>query len=256
MNKNPSLYGNYINDLRIFSKKLNETRFVACQLLRMHSEIAKRKSPLILELGVDRGQSTKVFLNAIQDKVSSHLISVDIRDCSDVSDSRLWTFVKMDSSNVKGILKKVPILKKGIDVIYIDSLHTPEHVSKEVYGWFPFLKKGGVIFFDDIDSNPYLRGQRKDNVGIEISNRKILELIESIFLSNLDIIDFELIKGSTGLARLEKICEKGVNLKPPKKIKKRNSTFLWKLLNIFFKRKQYAHSSKSNESFLIDVTKY
>ena len=26
-------------------------------------------------------------------------------------------------------------------------------------------KKGGVIFFDDIDSNPYLKGQRKDNVG-------------------------------------------------------------------------------------------
>ena len=256
MNKNKALYENYIKDLKIYSKKENETRLVASQLLKMHSEVASRKSPIVLELGVDRGQSTKVFLNAINDKSSSHLISVDIRDCSHVSDSNLWTFIKMDSCKVKNILKKAPILKKGIDVIYIDSLHTPEHVFKEVYGWFPFLKKGGVIFFDDIDSNPYLRGQRKDNVGIEISNRKILELIESIFLSNLDIIDFELIKGSTGLARLEKICEKGVNLKPPKKIKKRNSTFLWKLLNIFFKKKQYAHSTKSNESFLIDVTKY
>ena len=34
----------------------------------MHSEIASRKSPVVLELGVDRGQSTKVFLNAINNK--------------------------------------------------------------------------------------------------------------------------------------------------------------------------------------------
>ncbi|MBO8217669.1 class I SAM-dependent methyltransferase [Prochlorococcus marinus] len=256
MNKNSSLYENYINDLKIYSKQPNETRLVANQLLRMHSEICKRESPVVLELGVDRGQSTKVFLNAIHNKQESHLISVDIRDCSEVADSNLWTFVKMDSSKVNDIIKEAPVLNDGIDVIYIDSLHTPKHVYKEVYGWFPFLKKGGVIFFDDIDSNPYLKGQRKDNVGIEISNRKILELIESIFLSNINIVNLEIFKGSTGLARLEKICEKGINLQSPKIIKKRNNTFFWKLLNIFSKRKQYTHSTKTNESFLIDVTKY
>ena len=256
MNKNKALYEKYINDLRVYSKKKNETRLVANQLLEMHSEVASRKSPVVLELGVDRGQSTKVFLNAINNKPLSSLISVDIRDCSKVSDSNLWKFIKMDSSNVENILKEAPILKKGIDVIYIDSLHTPEHVFKEVYGWFPFLKKGGVIFFDDIDSNPYLKGQRKDNVGIEISNRKILELIESIFISNIDIIDLSLIRGSTGLARIDKICEKDIELKMPKKIKKRNNSFVWKLVNFFFRNKQYTHKINSNESFLIDVTKY
>ena len=218
--------------------------------------MASRKSPVVLELGVDRGQSTKVFLNAINNKPLSTLISVDIRDCSKVSNSNLWKFIRMDSSNVENILKQAPILKKGIDVIYIDSLHTPEHVFKEVYGWFPFLKKGGVIFFDDIDSNPYLRGQRKDNVGIEISNRKILELIESIFISNIDILDLTLIRGSTGLAKMVKICDREIQLKLPKIIKKRNNPLIWKLLNIFFRKKQYTHSTNSNESFLIDVTKY
>ena len=256
MNKNNSYYEKYINDLKIYSKKTNETRLVASQLLKMHSEVASRKSPIILELGVDRGQSTKVFLNAIHDKPLSKLISVDIRDCSDVSSSNLWTFLKMDSINIEGVVKSAPILKKGIDVIYIDSLHTPKHVYKEVYGWFPFLKKDGVIFFDDIDSNPYLRGQRKDNVGIEISNRKILELIESIFISNIDILDLTLIRGSTGLAKMVKICDREIQLKLPKIIKKRNNHLIWKLLNIFFQKKQYAHSTNSNESFLIDVTKY
>ena len=256
MNKNPSLYKNYINDLKAYSKIENEARFVASQLLQMHGEVSSRKSATVLELGVDRGQSTKVFLNAIHNKPLSHLISVDIRDCSNVSDSNLWTFLKMDSTNIAAIVNAAPILKKGIDVIYIDSLHTPKHVFKEVYGWFPFLKKGGVIFFDDIDSNPYLKGQRKDNVGIEVSNRKILELIESIFVSNIDIIDLTLIKGSTGLARIEKICKREINLKPPKVLKRRNNTILWKVLNIFLRRKQYTHSTYSNESFLIDVTKY
>ena len=256
MNRNPSLYKNYNNDLKAYSKKENEARFVASQLLQMHAEISLRDSPIILELGVDRGQSTKVFLNAIDNTPSSRLISVDIRDCSNVSDSNLWTFLKMDSTNIAAIVNAAPILKKGIDVIYIDSLHTPKHVFKEDYGWFPFLKKGGVIFFDDIDSNPYLKGQRKDNVGIEVSNRKILELIESIFVSNIDIIDLTLIKGSTGLARIEKICKREINLKPPKVLKRRNNTFLWKVLNIFLRRKQYIHSTYSNESFLIDVTKY
>jgi len=256
MNKNPALYETYINDLKIYSRKLNEARLAASQLLLMHKEVVERKAPVVLELGVDRGQSTKVFLNAIDKKPSSRLISVDIRDCSKVSDSKLWTFLKMDSIDVEGILKKVPLLKKGIDVIYIDSLHTSQHVFKEVYGWFPFLKKGGVIFFDDIDSTPYLRGQRKDNVGIEISNRKILELIESIFISNIDIIDLTLIRGSTGLARIEKMCAQEINLNPPKVIQKRNNLFFAKLLNLLFRKKQYTHSVNSNESFLIDVTKY
>ena len=256
MNKNSALYENYINDLKAYAKEENEARLVASQLLQMHSEVSSRESPIVLELGVDRGQSTKVFLNAIHDKPFSRLISVDIKDCSNVSDSNLWTFIKMDSSNVDGIIKAVPLLKKGIDIIYIDSLHTPKHVFKEVYGWFPLLKEGGVIFFDDIDSNPYLKGQRKDNVGIEISNRKILELIESIFVSNIDIIDLTLIRGSTGLARIDKICNREINLKPPKILKKRNNIYFWKVLNIFLKRKQYTHNANSNESFLIDITKY
>ena len=57
-------------------------------------------------------------------------------------------------------------------------------------------------------------------MNIEVSNRKILELIESIFISNIDIIDLTLIRGFTGLARIDKICDKEIGLKLPKIIKK------------------------------------
>ena len=93
-------------------------------------------------------------------------------------------------------------------------------------------------------------------MNIEVSNRKILELIESIFISNIDIIDLTLIRGSTGLARIDKICDKEIGLKLPKIIKKRNFPFIWNLINTFFRKKQYIHKVNSNESFLIDVTKY
>ena len=44
------------------------------------------------------GDKVQDFLNAINDNPLLIPISVDIRDCSDVSDSKLWTFIKMDSS--------------------------------------------------------------------------------------------------------------------------------------------------------------
>ena len=91
---------------------------------------------------------------------------------------------------------------------------------------------------------------------IEISNRKILELIESIFISNIDILDFSILKGSTGLGILKKICPREIELKKPKYIKKRKNLLLWKIYNKLFQRKQYKHSLDSSQSFLIDVTKY
>ena len=54
-------YQNYINTLHEFSKSNSEKRFAANKLLELHSEVLRRKKPLIVELGVDKGQSTKVF---------------------------------------------------------------------------------------------------------------------------------------------------------------------------------------------------
>ena len=256
LNKKKNPYESYIKALKCYALKENEARFAAKQLLTIHNEVAVRKSPIVLELGVDRGQSTKVILNAINNKKDAHLVSVDIRDCSSISLSESWTFIKKDSTKIKEILRQVPILKKGIDIIYVDSLHTKEHVQKEIYGWFPYLKKGGVIFLDDIDSGPYMNGRRKDSVSTEIANRNIYELIEAVFMANLNIIDLSFIRGSTGLARIKKICKQKTSLNEPIILKKRSNLFIWKLSNLLLKRKQYKHRINTSESFLIDVTKF
>jgi len=246
------VYENYINTLRSNANEQSELRFAANQLLEMHAEASKRSTPIIVELGVDKGQSTRVFLNAISEKKNSRLISIDIRDCKDAVKSEKWEFVKQNSIDIESLLNKKPIIKKGIDILYVDSLHTESHVLKEVYGFFKYIKPNGVIFFDDIDSGPYMNKQRKDSINTEINNRKILNLLESIFRANYSSIDFSIHQGSTGLAKFIKRSQLGDNLNDPIFIGKRRFRIFWRFLEIINLKKSYRHNNKTNDSFLIN----
>lgn len=246
------IYDNYIKKLNSYASEQSELRFAANQLLEMHAEASKRSSPIIVELGVDKGQSTKVFLNAISEKNNSRLISIDIRDCKDAAKSDKWEFVQQDSVDIDLLLSKKPILKKGIDILYIDSLHTESHVLKEIYCFFEFIKPNGVIYFDDVDSGPYMNGQRKDSVSTEIANREIFELLEAIFRSNHSSIDFSIFRGSTGLGKFKKKTNLGDKLNSPLFIKKRHFKIFWRFMEIFKLKKSYHHNNSNNESFLIN----
>ena len=246
------IYENYIDKLRANSKIDSETRFVANQLLEMHSEALKRDRPIIVELGVDKGQSTRVFLNAIDNKTNARLISIDIKDCKDAVKSSNWEFVQQDSVEIESLLLKKPIIKDGIDILYIDSLHTQSHVLKEVYGFFQYIKPEGIIYFDDIDCGPYMNGQRKDSISIEIVNREIFDLLEAIFRANYSSVDFSINRGSTGLAKFVKYSNLGDKLNPPIFIKKRKFKLFWRLLEILKLKKTYQHNNSTNESFLIN----
>ena len=104
------VYENYINTLRSNANEQSELRFAANQLLEMHAEASKRSTPIIVELGVDNGQSTRVFLNAISEKKNSRLISIDIRDCKDAVKSDKWEFLQNVSADINLLLKKPPPL--------------------------------------------------------------------------------------------------------------------------------------------------
>lgn len=249
-------YSDYLQELKNALNVCTEARFASQQLLALHEAATLKNDPIILELGVDRGQSTKVFLNAIAEQQNSYLVSVDIRDCSSVSSCKTWQFVQESSVNVQSIIQAAPILKNGIDILYVDSLHTYEHVKSELYNWFPHLNKGCSIFFDDIDSGPYMRGQRKDNLYIEASNRMIHRLILSIFRSNFDLLDLNISYGSTGLAKFTKTCDKQVQLRDVRLINERHYNFFSRILNRISLRKSYQHKLSESDSFLIDVTTF
>ena len=244
-------YEDFFNKIKFSLKEKSEKRFVANQLLQMHDEAKKKDNQIIVELGVDKGVSTKIFLNAISDKINSKLISIDIRDCSHVADSNQWTFVKQNSVDIKYLLEKMPILKNGIDILYIDSLHTQKHVFNEIYNYFEYVKKDGVIFFDDVDSGPYMKKQRKDSINTEIENRKIFDLLEAIFRANYSSIDFSVNYGSTGLAKFVKHSNLGDKLNFPLFISKRRFRIFWRILEFLNIKKSYKHNYSSNDSFLI-----
>jgi len=222
-----SIYQNEHVNLIKLSNGFDNNRYVAKQILEMHNEALSREKPVIVELGVDIGNSTRSFLNAIDEKEGALLVSVDILDCSHVAASDKWIFVKQDSVDTDSLIKKIPLLKDGIDILYVDSLHDYNHVKNEIYNFFPYMKKGGVIFFDDTDSCPYMIFQRKDNPKLEIASRKIHSLLDKIFLANIGFLDYTIYRGSTGLSRFDILSPIGTKLNPPLKTFQRNNFFLW-----------------------------
>jgi len=195
---------------------------IATQLIKMYDAARKIDQPTILELGTGSGQATTVFLQVCEEK-GGRVVSVDIYDYSDITDSEKWTFIKCDSRDVDTIVEKAPFLKEGIDLLYIDSHHKKEQVQSELETWFPYMKRNSHIFFDDVDANPYRKGNRKDNFGNEKDWDEIKEYIKSFFHSNEDELFLDISYGSTGLAHLYKISPMGHKPKNTKPIKIRKN---------------------------------
>lgn len=127
---------------------------------------------------------------------------MDVANCSAVSYAPICTIIRSDSANSDNILNHAPV-RDGIDVLFIVSPLTVTHVYKEIYGFFPYLKKGGVIFVDDVDSTPYTEGKEMDSFYVETENRQILNFIKFVFEANMDRLELSIRRGWTGLARLD-----------------------------------------------------
>ena len=176
-----------------------------------------KKNPSILELGVERGASTTAFLSVCEE-INGTLYSVDIDDCRDVVVSDKWNFLQSNDLDYKFILKTFNKLEiDGIDLLYIDSYHEKEHVLSLLGMWFKYIKKGGAIFIDDVDSLPFLKNK---DIWNSIVYDTTDEGVRDFFMQNDEKIFYTKYFGENGLAKLEKLCE---FLDPPNYNKK-----IWK----------------------------
>lgn len=182
----------------------------------------------ILELGVQRGTSTNIFLE-ICEKNEGFLTSVDVDDCSKVSDSDRWKFIRSRDDDFLLIRNNI---NKELDVIFIDTLHEADHVEKIIYGYYDLLKVGGYLFIDDISHLPYLTDKPRNNFYCEINNKETFEKIIEIYSSNTDKFDLNFDFLSSGLATLKKKNQN--NLDKSKKISDRKLS----LRNLYRKFKQ------------------
>jgi predicted O-methyltransferase YrrM len=207
------------------SQENNSRGASSAQLMQMYRIAEAKESPIILELGVCRGESTTVLLQACS-QTGGRLVSVDIENCSSLSDSPSWQFVQSNSSDTTFIIDKAPHLKTGIDILYIDSLHTKEHVKNELTCWYPYIKEDGFIFFDDVDSRPYMSGQASDSFWAEITWNEIHDYIVAFYYANQEQTRLSISYGCTGQACLEKRCPKGTLPREARPLKRRRKTIL------------------------------
>ena len=157
-------------------------------------------NPIILELGVQNGRSTKKFLDICK-KNNGELFSVDIDDCSNVTKDKNWHFFQTRDDNFEYIKSKIP---KKIDILFIDTLHEANHVKKLIYEYYPLIKKNGFIFIDDVSHLPYLESKERNNFYCEINNKETFDLLISIYSENKENFDLNFTFVSSGLAIIKK----------------------------------------------------
>jgi predicted O-methyltransferase YrrM len=154
----------------------------------------------ILELGVQNGASTKKFIE-LCDINDGFLTSIDIDDCSNVVKSDRWKFIHSSDDNFEKIDKIIP---KSLDVIFIDSLHEPNHVEKVFYHYYSFLKKGGICIIDDISWLPYSKNEHRDSEFSEYINRSTFNRILEIHNQNKNNFYLEFFFKDSGYAIITK----------------------------------------------------
>ena len=161
-----------------------------------------KPNPKVLELGVERGTSTRAFLWYLK-KTNGQLFSVDIDDCSKISNSEDWKFLQSNDLNFEYILENFGEIKKnGVDLIYIDSYHENHHVLKLLNIWFKYLKKDGAIFIDDIDSFPF---RKKKDIWNSIVYDLTDDVVKDFYYNNNEKVLYTKYFGENGLGKIYKL---------------------------------------------------
>jgi len=124
----------------------------------LYRKALESKAEVLLELGVEEGVSTIALLSACSLIEKAHLWSVDLAPClgaktkiSELGLESFWTFTQIDD------LEYAKTWNKPIDFLFVDTSHEFAHTKKEIERYSPYIRKGGVIFFHDINRHGVAR---------------------------------------------------------------------------------------------------
>jgi len=177
--------------------------------ISLFPKILKINNPIILELGVETGRSTKKFLEICK-KNQGTLYSIDIDDCSNVTNDQNWKFYQTRDDNFDFIKSKIP---NEIDVVFIDTLHEADHVEKIIYAYYDLIKVNGYLFIDDVSHLPYVKNSPRENFYCEINNKETFNRILEIYNQNQENFDLEFCFISSGLSIIKKKNNNKLNQK-------------------------------------------
>lgn len=110
---------------------------------------------LIVELGTQRGESTRALLS-VAARAGATLLTIDIGVCDfPVPDDMAGRCHFVQADDVTFGKERFADWCAGqglaplIDVLFIDTSHYLEHTRAELDAWMPFLRPGGVAMFHD-----------------------------------------------------------------------------------------------------------
>lgn len=156
----------------ILAKSAVRTDF-SDHLVTVFCEALAPKPGLIVELGTRGGESTFVFERAAR-LCGARLLSVDIADCSRISQYEKWDFVQSDDvafAGKFGAWCAAKGLKPEIDVLFIDTSHEYGHTVREIAAWFPFVARAGKVIFHDTNLK-YLISRKDGSLDVGWDNQR------------------------------------------------------------------------------------
>lgn len=121
-------------------------------LVTLHNLVTSINAKLVLELGVNTGESTIALLEAVI-KTGGKLVSVDQQDLPQTRPmlekyglTGSWEFHMMDD-----IKFAAEVWPKGVqaDLIFVDTSHQYQQTKKEIEVFEPLLRPGGIMVFHD-----------------------------------------------------------------------------------------------------------
>lgn len=169
------------------ARSLDESE-ISDHLPNLFIQALKKNPGLIVELGVDVGQSTYA-LERVAKLCSSALVSVDKMDCRDGSSYQDWEFVQSDDIEFAKIFE-VWCSKKNIepviDVLFIDTSHLYEQTLSEIKNWFQFLSADAKVFFHDTNLST-IYSRKNGTLGRAWNNhRGVIKALETFFSTRFD----------------------------------------------------------------------
>src|SRR5688572_11180235 len=127
--------------------------------------VATLKPAVLLELGVDRGESYFAFCqSATENQTATRCFGIDTwRGDQQAGGYDETTFAEATEPNRAHYAAFSTIVRSGfdealvqfppdsIDVLHIDGLHTETAVRHDVDSWLPKLRPGGILLLHDVD---------------------------------------------------------------------------------------------------------
>ena len=144
-------------DIRLEQQK-QYGRAMQSYVLMLYEFILERRPKKMIEVGVCTGQSTKTILMAMGINKFGKLISVDIKNRSDILDAdysdlkEYWHLIKGNSTTPETIQAVKDCFDDGelADMLFIDGNHKMPFVWEDFENYEKLVSPGGIIMMHDV----------------------------------------------------------------------------------------------------------